>query len=142
MRFGFVLPRFVKVQKLPCTAGTNTPSLSIFGIRPKQVTHWPVVGHLLFAIYGAYLVKSLNTWRQSSVHAKDASVNDGRETQVVEDFSAISPYGDTSIFTQTFIVKTVDLGDLTRLMIPSNQCDSVWISDLQKSNITLSRTLI
>ena len=76
------------------------------------------------------------------MHAKDASVNDGRETQVVEDFSAISPYGDTSIFTQTFIVKTVDLGDLTRLMIPSNQCDSVWISDLQKSNITLSRTLI
>ena len=71
------------------------------------------------------------------MHAKDASVNDGRETQVVKDFSAVSPNGDASVFTQTFIVKTVDLGDLTRLMIPSNQCDSVWISDLQKSNITL-----
>ena len=76
------------------------------------------------------------------MHAKDASVNDGRETQVVEDFSAISPYGDASIFTETLIVKTVDLGNLTRLMIPSNQCDSVWISDLQKYNITSSRTVI
>ena len=64
------------------------------------------------------------------MHAKDASVNDGRETQVVKDFSAVSPNGDASVFTQTFNVKTVDLRNLTRLVIPSNQCDSIWISDL------------
>ena len=65
------------------------------------------------------------------MHAKDASVNDGRETQVVKDFSAVPPNGDATVFAQTFIVKTVDLRNLTRLVIPSNQCDSIWISDLQ-----------
>lgn len=87
--------------------------------------------NLLFTIDGADLIQSLYAWRETTVYAKDATVNDGRQTQIVKDFSAVSPNCNTAVFAETLIIKTVNLSNLSRLVVASYQSNSVWISHLK-----------
>ncbi len=50
---------------------------------------------------------------------------------MIKDFTTISPYVDAAVFALTFVVKTVYLGDVSRFVIPSNEGDTVWVSDLE-----------
>lgn len=58
------------------------------------------------------------------------SIDNGRQTEVVEDFCAVAPDGDGTILSQTFIVKSVDLCYLSAFMVSTNQCNSVRIAYL------------
>lgn len=54
------------------------------------------------------------------MNAEDLVVNDCCKGQVIEDLSAISPHIDRTIFSKTFVVETVHLGDLATLVIASD----------------------
>lgn len=58
------------------------------------------------------------------------SINNGRKGQVVKDLSAVSPHSNGTIFAETLIIKAIDLGDLPRLMISSDQGYPIWITHL------------
>lgn len=45
--------------------------LYTFWVRPQEVTHGPVMGHLLFSVNGSDLVQCLNGGRQATVHTED-----------------------------------------------------------------------
>lgn len=53
------------------------------------------------------------------MYAKDFIVNNGRERQIIEYFTAISPHIDRSKFSQTFVIEAVDLSDLPRFVVAS-----------------------
>ena len=61
--------------------------------------------------------------------AEDAIVDDGSQREVIEDVSAVSPNIERAVLPQTFIVKSVDLGDLPALVVSSNQRDQIGIAD-------------
>ena len=61
--------------------------------------------------------------------AEDAIVDDGGQREVIEDVSAVSPNIERAVLPQTFIVKSVDLGDLPALVVSSNQRDQIGIAD-------------
>lgn len=62
---------------------------------------------------------------------KDPIVNDGRETQVVKDLTAVSPNIGRAKLLKALVVESVHFGDLSRLVVASDECNSVWVSDLQ-----------
>lgn len=45
------------------------------------------------------------------------TINDGGKTQVIEYLSAISPNSDGTVFSQAFVIETVDLRDLSALVV-------------------------
>lgn len=51
------------------------------------------------------------------MNAKYLVVHDGGEREVVEDISAVFPHVETPVLPEAFIVKTVDLRYLPRLVV-------------------------
>ncbi len=118
------------------------------------------MGHLLLSVEQPNLVQSVNTGRQAAVHAedlqtllrlvhriygfceadrigsaKDLSVDDGRETEVIEHFCAAAPNSRRAVLAQTLVIEPVDLGDLSRLVIPSDQHDPIRVANLKAKQI-------
>ena len=58
-------------------------------------------------------------------------VNNGCEGEIIEDLSAVAPDIDTSILAEAFVVETINLRDLTRFMVSTDQSDAFWVSDLK-----------
>lgn len=66
------------------------------------------------------------------MHAKYSSINNRSQCKVVKNFSAITPNVNGTILSQTFIIKAIDLSNLARLVVSSDQCYSFGISNLIK----------
>lgn len=64
------------------------------------------------------------------MHAENLVINDGRQTEVVEDFRAVSPNVDGAILLEALIIETVHLSDLAGLVVSADQGNSVRISHL------------
>ncbi len=60
----------VSSEKEARTPGTDTPTVSILGVRPQQVTHWAIMRDFLLPIDCPDLVQPVNMWGQPSMHAK------------------------------------------------------------------------
>ena len=61
------------------------------------------------------------------MNAKDLVINDSSERQEVKDFCAVSPYVDRAILAQALVIKSVNLSNLSALVIASNKCDPVSV---------------
>ncbi len=98
-------------------------------VRPQKVTHCAVVGDLLLSINSANLVIWASARRQSikgvldlvdglqgrtqaTVDAKDATIYDSTQGEIVEDFAAPAPYVTASVLALTLVVKAIYLCDL------------------------------
>lgn len=55
----------------------------------------------------------------------------GRQTQIVEDVTAVPPDVDRAVFAQTLVVEAVDLGDLPGLVVAADERDAVGIPHLE-----------
>lgn len=88
------------------------------------------MGHFLLPINFTDLIESIDGRRETSVHAEDAVLDQCTEAEIVEHFGAVSPHIDTAILPQTLIVESVHLGNLSGLVIASNECDAIRISNL------------
>ena len=60
------------------------------------------------------------------------SVDDGRETEIVENFCAVPPDGDAAVLAQALVVEAVHLSDLTGLVVAANQGYPVGITNLKQ----------
>lgn len=69
-------------------------------------------------------------------NASYLAINDGRQGQIVKYLSAVSPDSDRTVLAETLVVETVDLGDLSGLVVSSNQCYPVWITHLRSKTET------
>lgn len=85
----------------------------------------------MLAIDRSDLIKCLNTRGKTTVNAEDLAIDNCRKAEIIEDLGAVSPNGYASILPETFVVETVDLGDLAGFVIPSNQGYSVGIPNLK-----------
>lgn len=63
--------------------------------------------------------------------AQHLTIHNGRESQVVEHFTAIPPDIRGPVLSMTFVIEAVHLRDLPRLVVPSYQRDSVWVSHFE-----------
>ena len=73
------------------------------------------------------LVHGLNVWRQTTVNAKDLSLYHCSNSQVVKHLCAVLPRVGIAILSDSFIVEAVNSGNLTGLVVASQQSYESWI---------------
>ena len=74
------------------------------------------------------------------MNAEDLVFDESREAQVVEDLRAVSPYVKRSVFSETLVIKSINLGDLPAFVVSSDQVDAIWIADLRKPGVEDGKT--
>lgn len=62
------------------------------------------------------LIKSVDTGRQTTVETEDLSLNDGSQRQVIKELCEVLPHIRIAIFPQTFIVESVPIQVLERVI--------------------------
>jgi hypothetical protein len=62
---------------------------------------------------------------------KDAAINDSAECEIIKHLATPAPYIAAAVFTLTFVVKSIDLGNLAGLVVAANERYSVGIADLE-----------
>jgi hypothetical protein len=87
--------------------------------------------HFLNAVKSSDVVKGINARGETSVEAEDLIVDKGGEGQVVEKIREIFPHIGVAIFSETLVVESVDLGNLARFVISSEDGDSLWVADFE-----------
>ena len=63
------------------------------------------------------------------MNTEDSVVDDGSDGKIVENVSAVPPYIQRSKFPQALIIESINLSDLSALVIPSNEGDHIWVPD-------------
>jgi hypothetical protein len=87
--------------------------------------------NFLDAIEITSMIQSIDRRREASVQAKDAVRDHRRHRKVVKGIGEMLPYVCVSIFSEALIVESVDLRDLSTLVVSSKDCDSISVSDFQ-----------
>ena len=64
------------------------------------------------------------------MNTKNTIIDYSSERHVVENISAVTPNIERTVFTKTFIIETVNLSNLSTLMITSDEGDQVGITHL------------
>ena len=77
------------------------------------------------------LIKSVDTWRKSTMEAENTVLDNGREREEVEERSEVLPHISISILSEALIVETVDLGDLLTFVVSSQNGDTIRKSYLE-----------
>lgn len=87
----------------------------------------------LYAIEGSDVVEGVDTWGETSVEAEDLVVNKGSKREVVEEVGEVFPYVCVTVFSKALIVKAVDLCDLARFVVATEDCDALGVSNFESN---------
>lgn len=109
----------------------DSPAASVIGIRPQKIAHGTLVGDFLDTVQGSDVVQSVNAGRQTSVEAENLVVDQGSQRQVVEEIGKVLPYVGVAVLSKAFIVETIDLGNLSGLVVASENGDALGVSDFE-----------
>jgi hypothetical protein len=84
--------RHLVSEQPTCTSRRDCPSVYVFRITPHKIAEGSLVGDLLGAGYDADLIQCPNFRTQTAVYAKHLSIDDGSQSEEVEDLTAGLPY--------------------------------------------------
>lgn len=121
----------IPTEEISSATRADRPATNFVRVTPHQITHRPVVGNLLLAVESADLIKGVDRGRETTVDAENLVINDCSQCQIVEDLSAVAPNINRTVLSKALIVKAVDLGDLTRLVVSSDEGNSLGVSHFE-----------
>lgn len=87
--------------------------------------------NFLYTIKCSDIVKGVDAWRETSVEAEDLVVDKGGEGEEIEEIGEVLPDVCVTILAKAFVVEAIDLGDLTRFVIATEDGNALWVSDLK-----------
>lgn len=76
----------------------------------------------------ADLIESADFWTQTSVNTQNGSVDDSRKDKEVKNLTASLPDGRIAILLLALLIETVDLCNLTRLVVAADKGNAVGVS--------------
>ena len=112
-------------------SGGNSPSAAVIRIRPQQIAHGPFMRNLLYSIEGTNIVEGINARGETSVEAEDLVLDQGGEGKEVEEVGEVFPHVCIAVLAEALVVETVDLSDLSRLVVAAEDGDALGVSDLE-----------
>lgn len=121
----------ISSKEVACSSWTHWPSSDFIWITPHKITHSSIMRHFLLPVNSSYFIKSLNAGTETSMHTEYFLVNDGWQSDVIEDLGAIPPDVYWAVLPQTLVIKAIDLSNLPALVVSPDQSDSLWIPHLQ-----------
>lgn len=87
--------------------------------------------NLLNAFKGADVVQSVD-WRwETAVQTKDLAVHKGGKREVVEEICEVVPHLWIAILSQALVVESINLSNLTRLVVTAQNCYPIAVADLK-----------
>lgn len=89
------------------------------------------MGNFLSALDQANLVKSFDIGRETSMDTENFAFDDSSSTEEIKNFSAVLPGVGVSVLAHALVVVTVDLGDLSGLVVTSEEGDVSGVPHLQ-----------
>mmetsp|Transcript_18461 Transcript_18461/g.30602 ORF Transcript_18461/g.30602 Transcript_18461/m.30602 type:complete len:213 (-) Transcript_18461:635-1273(-) len=114
------------------TTRRNTPTAAIIRITPNQITHWSLMRHFLHSVQVSGVIQGIDTGRQASVKTKDAICHDRRHWKVVKGIREVLPNIGIAVLAKAFVVKSINLSNLTTLVVSPQNGDSIAVPDLQR----------
>ena len=63
--------------------------------------------------------------------AENLILDDGSQRKVVEELSEVSPHVSVTVLPKALVIESVDLSDLSRLVVASENGDSILISHFE-----------
>ena len=123
---GNVLP-----ESVASASRIHSPSCSIVRVRPEQVAHGTFVRNFLNSFERPNVVQSFNTRRKTSVQAEKLVLDHSCKRKVVKQFGEALPDIGVPVFPGTLVIESIDLCNLSRLVISPENGDSVFVADLE-----------
>jgi len=116
------------ISKQPASSSwTHLPSFNFFGIRPHEIAKWSIVWDFNLSLNGSDVVHGLDVWRQSTMNAKDFPLDDGGQTEIIENIGAVLPGVGVSVFSYDLVEEAVHESDLAGLVVSSEESDVAWV---------------
>lgn len=125
--------RDVLPKGIPSSSRRYTPSTSIIGIRPKQITHGSLVWHLLYTVESSDVIKGIDAWGETPVEAEYLVVDEGGKREVVEEVGEVLPNVGIAVLSEALIVEAIDLRDLAGFVVATEDGDSLGVADLESN---------
>jgi len=116
--------RDILTKGVSSPSGRDAPAAPVIWVRPEQVTHGALVRHLLQPVQGPDVVQRVDAGGEAAVQTEDLAVHQRREGQVVKQVSEIFPHVGVSVLPQTLVIETIDLCDLTALVVAAKNGDA------------------
>jgi hypothetical protein len=88
----------ILAECVACSTRTDSPSTSIIGVAPEEITHGSFMGDFLDTVEGSDVVEGVDARRQSSVETKDLVVDECGEGEIVEQVGEIFPDVGVAVF--------------------------------------------
>jgi len=89
--------------------------------------------YLLYPVKRADVIEGIDARGQAAMETEDLVLNERSERKVIEEVGEVFPDVGIAVLAQAFVVEAIDLCDLTRLVIATEDGDALGVSDL-KSN--------
>ena len=89
------------------------------------------MGHLLDPVQGPDVIQGVDARGQATVKAEDLVLDESGQGEKVKEVCEVLPHVGIAIFPKTLIVETVDLGDLSRFVVSSEDSDALGVSDFE-----------
>lgn len=87
--------------------------------------------NFLYTVKGSDVIKSIDTWRKTSVKTEDLVINESCEREVVEEVCKILPYVGIAILSEALVIEAIDLGNLAGFVVSTEDCNSLGVSDFE-----------
>lgn len=113
------LGRNLVAKEPTSTTGRNSPSIDILGITPDQVTEGTLMRNFLSAGDNTDLIDGTDLRTQTTMNTENFTINNGSKNKEIEDLAARFPNRSIAILLLTLLVETINLGDLTGLVVTS-----------------------
>jgi len=113
------------------TTGRNCPSLNILRVTPDKVTESTLMRYLLSTSNNTDLVNGANLRAEATVNAQNLTVNDSSEDEEVKNLAARLPDRSVAVLLLTLLVEAVDLSNLARFVVTSDESNLVGIHCLE-----------
>ena len=89
------------------------------------------MGYFLDTVQGSDVIQSVDARRQTTVKTKDLVVDQRGQGQVVEEVGEVFPDVRVAILSQAFVVESIDLGNLTGLVVTTENGDALGVSNFE-----------